>query len=309
MEHEDCPLVLDLVEYFCFSVKEGSAFRGICQLQFKGRAGSADDLVDIVFHDPDEIGSKPRVVVREGGGPPHDDLPVNCVISVPYDDFEIIYSGKATGKTITKMIWSRSIRISSWKEMINFGSSFDYSGACWDRFYIAKNRVSQPILDSKAPRSAGSIIFSSEVFDNERGLLESEEDDNALVAELVGIKVAALKKYKTLASQFKAIPTPPFLPFRVPQILPRKQDGAAPASFPQPRPMASETRDFHPQLPKVEPEWNFTSMHTAMSDRISWIYSPFPLGSLYCCDISDWDSMALSARGEMEEAVIRMPIV
>eukprot|EP00611_Tribonema_gayanum_P002098 TRINITY_DN1153_c0_g1_i1.p1 TRINITY_DN1153_c0_g1~~TRINITY_DN1153_c0_g1_i1.p1 ORF type:complete len:400 (-),score=108.43 TRINITY_DN1153_c0_g1_i1:483-1637(-) len=165
---KDHVLILDLMEYFCFAVKPTTKFRGVCRFRFHAETPElGEDLeLDVAIYDPEAEGERPRVVVHQGAAPA--DAPVMTTVCVPYEQFLLIYSGHASARDISRLIWSRQIKVSGWKELAKFAYGFDYHKEVWYGMYAERDRLAalslmhEPSLSDASAR--GAFLFSSDNF-------------------------------------------------------------------------------------------------------------------------------------------------
>ncbi|CAN0012314.1 unnamed protein product [Ectocarpus sp. 4 AP-2014] len=164
VEHEkDHALVLDLMEFFCYSVKPDPSFSGSMTFVFDQELdedmedGSWDGVardkpelelsvtVEKVREDDEKNGEagnlprnrRPRVLVTRGG-PPVGAGEAKGRVRVPYKHFLLMYSGKATAKDIVRLAMRRTVELTGFAAFMQFGLSFDYSSDTWQGYYDIK---------------------------------------------------------------------------------------------------------------------------------------------------------------------------
>ncbi|CAN0419856.1 unnamed protein product, partial [Hapterophycus canaliculatus] len=80
---------------------------------------------------------RPRVVVTLGGPPPGAG-PAKGRVRVPYKQFLLIYSGKASTKDVASLAMHRKVELTGFASFMQFGLSFDYRSATWEGYYDIK---------------------------------------------------------------------------------------------------------------------------------------------------------------------------
>ncbi|CAM9938658.1 unnamed protein product [Ectocarpus sp. 6 AP-2014] len=163
-EHEkDHALVLDMMEFFCYSVKPDPSFSGSMTFVFDqvldedmedgswdGVARDKPELelsvtVEKVEEDDVKNGEagnvprnrRPRVLVTRGG-PPVGAGEAKGRVRVPYKQFLLVYSGKATAKDVVRLAMCGKVELTGFAAFMQFGLSFDYRSGTWQGYYDIK---------------------------------------------------------------------------------------------------------------------------------------------------------------------------
>eukprot|EP00903_Cladosiphon_okamuranus_P013389 g12477.t1 len=177
-EHEkDHALVLDLMEFFCYAVKPEPSFFGSMTFVFDqeldedmegggdGRVKPELELsVTIQKVEPGDAGSngggqevppRPRVLVTLGGPPAG--VEAKGRVRVPYEQFLLIYSGKASARDIASLAMHRKVELTGFAAFMQFGLSFDYRTDTWDGYYDIKSSLGAAAAATAEATAAGGV--------------------------------------------------------------------------------------------------------------------------------------------------------
>ncbi|CAN0544257.1 unnamed protein product [Ectocarpus sp. 12 AP-2014] len=80
---------------------------------------------------------RPRVLVTRGG-PPVGAGEAKGRVRVPYKQFLLMYSGKATAKDMVRLAMRGKVELTGFAAFMQFGLSFDYSSDTWQGYYDIK---------------------------------------------------------------------------------------------------------------------------------------------------------------------------
>ncbi|CAN0496409.1 unnamed protein product, partial [Ectocarpus sp. 8 AP-2014] len=80
---------------------------------------------------------RPRVLVTRGG-PPVGAGEAKGRVRVPYKQFLLVYSGKATTKDIVRLAMRGKVELTGFAAFMQFGLSFDYRSDTWQGYYDIK---------------------------------------------------------------------------------------------------------------------------------------------------------------------------